>query len=64
MNSISYQKKLAEYDEKASFHRVKMDQVEHEKALFVLSVLDATQKDQAIQIAKNKIEEKEEANAG
>lgn len=45
MNSLEYQKKLAEYDEKMAFHKMKMDQFEHEKSLFVLSVLDATMKD-------------------
>lgn len=57
MDSLEYQKKLAEYDEKISFFKVKMNQAEHEKALFVLGVVDATQKS-----AKDK--QKEGTNAG
>jgi hypothetical protein len=62
MDSITYQKKLAEFDEKVSFHRMKMDQYEHEKALYVLSVLDATQKDRAEKVAA--AAQKEDENAG
>ena len=61
MDSITYQKKLAEFDEKAAFHRMQMDQAEHDKALFVLGVLDATQKDRA---EKTQIQKEEENNAG
>ncbi len=42
MESLEYQKKLAEFDEQIAFHKAKAEQVEHEKARFVLAVLSAT----------------------
>lgn len=42
MDTLQYQKKLAEYDERIAFEKVKMDQIEHEKARFVLDVMNAT----------------------
>lgn len=42
MDSLEYQKRLAEYDEQISHHEVRRTQLEHEKSRFILSVLSAT----------------------
>lgn len=63
MDTLTYQKKLAEFDEKASYHRMMMDKAEHEKAMFVVSVLDATMKDRAEKAATPEAKEVSE-NAG
>lgn len=42
MDSLEYQKNLAEYDEQISYHKSKQSQLEHEKSRFILSVLSAT----------------------
>lgn len=42
MDSLEYQKTLAELDEKIAFHKARAEQIEHEKARFVLDVLTAT----------------------
>jgi hypothetical protein len=43
MDSLEYQKRLAEYDERVSFHEAKAKEIGHEKSRFVLEVLKATQ---------------------
>jgi len=58
MDSLTYQKKLAEYDERVAYHKAKTEEIEHEKARFVLDVLNATIKDRE---EKNLEEEKEPA---
>lgn len=47
MDSLKYQKILAEYDEKISYYELKMKEIEHEKSRFVKEVLDATIKEKA-----------------
>lgn len=42
MDSLEYQKRLAEYDEQISYHKAKQSQLELEKSRFILSVLSAT----------------------
>ena len=42
MDSLEYQKRLAEYDEQISYHEAKRSQLELEKSRFILSVLSAT----------------------
>jgi len=42
MGSLEYQRHLAEYDERISFHESKAKEIEHEKSRFVLEVLQAT----------------------
>lgn len=42
MDSLEYQKRLAEFDEKISFYKLKVEELEHEKSRFVLEVLDTT----------------------
>ena len=46
MDSLEYQKSLAEYDEQIAHHESKAKQAAHEKARFILAVLSATVKDQ------------------
>jgi hypothetical protein len=43
MDSLEYQKRLAEYDERVSFYEAKAKESAHEKSRFVLEVLKATQ---------------------
>ena len=45
MDQLTYQKRLAEYDEKISFFKIKVEELEHEKSRFVLDVLNATIED-------------------
>jgi hypothetical protein len=45
MDQLMYQKKLAEYDERINFYKVKAEEIEHEKSRFVLDVLNATIED-------------------
>ena len=40
MDQLMYHKRLAEFDEKISFHKVKVEELEHEKSRFVLDVLN------------------------
>ena len=42
MKSLEYQKKLAEYDERISFHKMKEQELEYEKSRFVLEVVTQT----------------------
>jgi len=43
MDSLEYQKRLAEYDERIAFHKTRSQEYEYERAGFVLEVLKATQ---------------------
>lgn len=42
MNSMEYQCRLAEYDERISYYAAKQKEIEHEKSRFVLEVLKNT----------------------
>lgn len=42
MDSLQYQKHLADYDEKISFYETKAKEIEYEKARFVAEVLKQT----------------------
>jgi hypothetical protein len=42
MDTLEYQRRLAEFDEKISFHEARAKDIEHEKSRFVLEVLTAT----------------------
>lgn len=42
MDQLDYQRKLAEYDEAIAGHKVAIEQLEHDRAKFVLAVLDKT----------------------
>jgi hypothetical protein len=45
VNPIEYKKHLAEYDERITSHKLKAQELEHERAKFVLSVMTATFED-------------------
>jgi hypothetical protein len=42
MDSLQYQKSLAEFDEQIAYHDSKKKQIAHEKSRFILAVLSAT----------------------
>ena len=44
MKSLEYQRELAAYEEKIAYHKMKAQDLEHEKARFVHKVLDDTLK--------------------
>jgi len=55
MEALEYQKKLAEYEQKITYYKLRAEEEEHKKAEFVLSVLDATIKKKKDDEEKNKI---------
>lgn len=44
MDSLEYQRQLAVYDERIAFHKAAQESLEHEKAQFVLRVIEETLK--------------------
>ncbi len=57
MKSLEYQRELAEYEEKISYHNMRAQELEHEKARFVRTVLSETLKDREQNPPEQKVPE-------